>query len=256
MRKAFVIVSVSDRVEQLNNLLKSIRAIKKYDDFDICVLYQDYLGNIEKLDKRYIKRLFIYKKRLGCNCARILLLNQIKYDIYCNLDDDMELTEHTNYQPVIDKLVNDRNSGFILTNWARTRDLYEQKVPNMKDTFVKQCFIYQGGGMLYRDDVADFVRQLPLVETVFDEGWALTAYLNGYENYRYLGSLALHFICTKGGMRDWYKSVDYSKLQNLFPEFINYRKGKNGIEYHIPMDTDLTEKAKEMHKMKKEKFYV
>lgn len=251
MRKAFVIVSVSDRVEQLNALIRSIKLLHKYNDFDICVLYQDYLGNKDQLDTRFIDKLYIYPKRLGCNCARIMLLQKIHYDIYCNLDDDMELTEHTNYQPVIDKLMKDKSSGFILTNWARTREIYREKLPKMKDTFIKQCFIYQGGGMLYRDDVAELIRKLPLVETIFDEGWALTAYLNGYDNYRYLGSLALHFICTKGGMRDWYKSIDYTKLKNLFPKYINYRKGKDDIEYHIPIDTDLTDLAKEEHRRNK-----
>lgn len=244
MTKAFIIVSVSDRVEQLNNLIKSIRKFDKFNDFDICVLYQDYLNNKDKIDKTHIKRLFILPKRVGCNCARIMLLKKVKYDIYCNLDDDMEITEYTNYQTVIEKLLSDKSSGFILTNWAKSRSILKIKIPKMKDKFVKQCFVYQGGGMLYRDDVAQLIRNLPLKETVFDEGWALTSYINGYENYRYLGSLALHFVCSKGGMNSWYKSVDYRKLSNLFPQYINYRKCKNGIEYHIPDDNDLTIYAK------------
>lgn len=249
MKKTFVIVSVSDRIEQLNELMSGIRRDKRFDDFDICLLYQDYLNNEHLLRKDLVTKLIVHPKRLGCNCARIMLLREIKYDIYCNLDDDMTLMTFTDYSKPIKKLLNDKTSGFILTNWARTESLYEQKVKQMTDKFVKQCFIYQGGGMLYRDDVAELIRKLPLEETVFDEGWALTAYLKGYENYRYLGSVAIHSICTKGGMAQWYKDIDYTKLSLLFDKYINYRKAKDGVRYHIPIDSDLKTEAKAEHNM-------
>lgn len=247
MKKTFVIVSVSDRVEQLNSLMIGIRKDSGFNDFDICLLYQDYLNNEHLLRKDLVTQYFVYPKRLGCNCARIMLLQKIKYDIYCNLDDDMTLMPCTDYSNPIKKLLEDRSSGFILTNWARTEGLYYKKVQNMADKFVKQCFIYQGGGMLYRDDVAELIRKLPLQETVFDEGWALTAYLNGYDNYRYLGSVAIHSICTKGGMAQWYKDIDYTKLSLLYDKYIHYRKAKDGVRYHIPIDSDLKLEAKAEH---------
>lgn len=247
MKKTFVIVSVSDRVDQLNKLMEGIRNDKRFDDFDICLLYQDYLNNENLLRKDLVTQYYSYPERLGCNCARIMLLRKIKYDIYCNLDDDMMLMPCTNYEKPIKKLLEDKSSGFILTNWARTETLYNKKASAMVDRFVKQCFIYQGGGMLYRDDVADLIRELPLKETVFDEGWALTAFLNGYENYRYLGSVAIHSICTRGGMAQWYKDIDYSKLSLLYDKYISYRKAKDGVRYHIPIDSDLKLEAKAEH---------
>lgn len=259
MKKTFIIVSVSDRVEQLNELIASIRCYDKFNEFDICVLYQDYLNNIGLLDKRPITHLYVAPERLGCNCARIMLLRELEsrgfhYDIYCNLDDDMTLMPQTNYEPVIKRLATDPEAGFILTNWARTESLYVKKIGGMQDKFVPQCFVYQGGGMLYREDVAALIRKLPLKETVFDEGWALTAYLNGYVNYRYLGSVAVHAICTKGGMAQWYKDIDYSKLELLYDNYINYRKAKDGVRYHIPMDSDLTAAAKMQHQAFNQKF--
>lgn len=252
MTKTFIIVSVSDRVAQLNALLYSIRSQRQFDGFEVCVLYQDYLHNHNKIDRHMIDHLYVFANRLGCNCARILLLRKLHsegydYDIYCNLDDDMTLMPKTNYDAPIKKLMNDPECGFILTNWARTEALYEKKVAVMEDKFVPQVFVYQGGGMLYRHDVANHMRKLPLKETVFDEGWALTAYLYGYKNYRYLGSVAVHAICTKGGMAQWYKDVDYSKLSLLYDNYINYRKTKDGVRYHIPMDSDLTEAARMQH---------
>ena len=43
-RVTFVVVSVSDRVEQLNNLMESIMRFRKFDSYDVYLCYQDYLG--------------------------------------------------------------------------------------------------------------------------------------------------------------------------------------------------------------------
>lgn len=245
-RKAFVIVTISSRVESLNLLLKTIEQyVPDYDDWDICVYMQDNLGVKDQVDTSRITKLIVVDKLMGCNAARIALLKRIQYDIYCNLDDDIELTEYTHYEPAIQKCMQ-RGTGFVLTNWARTEELLMKKVPNMEDTFVKQALIYQGGGMLYTDEIASLVRTLPDTPTVFDEGWPLIAYINGYVNYRYLGSLAIHRVCTKGGMNEWYKSVDYSQLPNLFPQYINYEKSERG-EWHIPLDRNLTPLARKLH---------
>lgn len=246
-RKAFVIVTVSSRVDSLNKLLCTMEEyVPDFDAWDVCVYMQDNLGVKDKVDTSRITKLFVVDKLMGCNAARIALLKRIQYDIYCNLDDDIELTEYTHYEPAIRKCM-EPGTGFVLTNWARTEDLLAKKVPLMTDKFVKQALIYQGGGMLYTDEIAALIRKLPDTPTVFDEGWPLTAYLNGYTNYRYLGSLAIHRICTKGGMNEWYKSVDYDQLPNLFTQYINYKKALNG-RWHIPMDTELTELAKQTHK--------
>ena len=69
MKKTFVIVSVSDRVEQLNKLMEGIRSDSRFDDFDICLLYQDYLNNENLLRKDLVTQYYSQPKRLGCNCA-------------------------------------------------------------------------------------------------------------------------------------------------------------------------------------------
>lgn len=254
MKKAFVIVTISNRVNELNQLLESIaKNVSDFDSWDVCMLMQDNLGVKDQVEMRYVKNAYIYPELLGCNAARIALLKQPEmqdYDVYCNLDDDILLTPYTNYEPAIQKCLKP-DTGFVLTNWARTEKLMLAKVPKMKDEFVKQALIYQGGGMLYSNKIAKLIMGLPVVKTVFDEGWPLTAYLNGYTNYRYLGSLAIHKICTTGGMNSFYKQTDYGKLKNMFPEYIDYKMGKDG-RWLIPMDKDLTQKAKDLHKAKRE----
>lgn len=253
MKKTFVIVSVSSRVNDLNLLLDSMKKfLPDFDEWDISLLFQDNLGNADLIKREFITNFYVEPKLMGCNAARLTLLKKIRYDVYCNLDDDIELTQWTNYEPAIRKVL-ERGTGFVLTNWARTFPQVEAKARKMQDKFIKQALIYQGGGMLYNDIVADVVRKLPTKETVFDEGWPLSAYLAGYTNYRYLGSLAVHKICTTGGMREWYKAVDYDTLATDFGDYVEYRKAKNG-HYHIPMDTDLKPLAKKIHSDNKQKF--
>jgi hypothetical protein len=247
MNNCFIIISVSDRLDSLNSLLEQIRS-SQYKNWSIALLYQDYLNNIDQVKQNLIDELFVEPIRVGCNKARILLLQKVKkYDVYCNLDDDVELTQWTRYEPVVDMIMKNQGVGFVLTNWARTPELVIQKVPKMVNKFVPQILLYQGGGMLYNDTIADLMRKLPLIETVFDEGWSLTSYLNGFVNYRYLGSLSIHRTLTKGGMHEYYKNVDINRLGLLYGEYLNYRKTSKG-ETHIPIDSDIKWCAKEVHK--------
>lgn len=251
LKKAFVVVSISSRVDALNKMIETLETnIHDFPEWEICVLFQDNLGVADRINKKNITHLYIEKDLMGCNYARVELLRRIKqygYDVYCNLDDDIEITPYTNYDSAVAKCL-ESGTGFVLTNWTRTEKILEQKIPKISEKFVPQALIYQGGGMLYNDIIADLVRtKVPCTKTVFDEGWPLIAYINGYTNYRYLGSLAIHRICTTGGMNEFYKSVSYDDLPNLFPEYIDYKKGKNG-HWNIPLDADLTEKARTLHK--------
>lgn len=249
MKKTFVIISVSDRVEQLNELVKSICDFPKFKDYDINLLYQDYLGNADKIKYRWrYANIFTHPEKLGCHGARVALLREIEkkgsYDVYINLDDDMLLTEYTDYSKPIEKAL-EQGTGFVLTNWARTESLMLSKVPKMQDTFVKQALIYQGGGMVYANKIAKLMANLEVTAAMFDDIWPLTSYINGYTNYRYLGSLAIHSICTKGGMHLY---MQENKLPLLCKEYINYRYCKDGKSVHIPMDSDLNETARNLHK--------
>lgn len=248
MRKTFVIVSVSDRVNELNELLESIMHYDKFDDYDVCLCYQDYLGNADKIKyKERYATILVEPEKMGCNGARTHLLQHIDYDIYVNLDDDMLLVNETNYDKAIEKAL-EPSTGFVLTNWARSISILQQKIPKMKDKFVKQVMIYQGGGMVYSDKIAKLIREIPIKKTMFDDIWCITPYVNGYTNYRYLGSLALHFIGKTGGMQSFMREEN---PELACPEYINYRKGKRKNEWHIPIDSDINEYARQLHKENK-----
>lgn len=252
LKKTFVIVTVSDRVADLNILLESIICRPKFNDYDINILMQDYADKKDGIiQTERITNLFIVPERLGCNAARIMLLNKLNYDVYINLDDDMEFTDYTDFNRVIKKVC-EKETGFIIINWARNEKLLMQKVPKMRDVFVKQTMIYQGGGMVYSSKIAEIIKLLPQVPSVFDESWCLTAYLNGYTNYRYLGALSVHKICTRGGMNAFFKETDYAELELTNAKYIDYVLGKNG-RWCIPMDAQLNSLARETHEKNKEK---
>lgn len=247
MRKTFVIISVSDRVNELNALMESIIALPQFDSYDACLHYQDYLGNAGEIKhKERYKHIIITPQKMGCNGARVYLLQRISncgYDVYINLDDDMLLVPQTNYDKAIQKALC-ADVGFVLTNWARSEKLLKEKIPKMQERYIPQTMVYQGGGMIYSEKIAELIRQLPVEKTMFDDVWPITAYVNGYTNYRYLGSLALHFVCRSGGMR-LFMQEECPKL--ACPEYINYRKGKRPNEWLIPMDSDISEFAHFLH---------
>lgn len=247
-RITFVIVSVSDRVNELNHLVESIMKFPKFRDYDLCLCYQDYMGNADEIKyKERYATILIEPEKMGCNGARVHLLNHIKYDYYINLDDDMELVEQTDYTKAIMK-ASEAGTGFVLTNWARSRKILESKIPKMADKFVKQTMVYQGGGMVYSDKIANLIRKIPVKKTMFDDIWCITTYINGYTNYRYLGSLALHFICSTGGMRTFMRE---EQPELAATEYINYRKGKREGEWLIPLDSDINDWARFLHERNK-----
>ena len=243
MKKTFVIVSVSDRIPQLNGLIKSI-IDNGFADYNIALYLQDYQNRAHELEyKERYSNIFVVPNKEGCHAARVHLLQRIESDIYINLDDDMLLTPYTRYQKAIEKAL-EPGTGFVLTNWARTESLLMQKVPKMAEKFIPQIMCYQGGGMVYSDKIAKLMRELPADPFRYDDLWAITAYINGYTNYAYKGSLAIHSVCTKGGMRTW---MAENNPPYACAQYINYRKIQNGI-YAIGLDSDVNEYARKLHK--------
>lgn len=248
MTTAFVIVSVSDRVHQLNEMLASLQAQPSMRGHAIEILFQDPEGVAPLIRPvRPNMRLHVVPEKMGCHGARVELLRRIRYDRYINLDDDMILHDCTHYGPPLERCL-DPLTGFILTNWAKTEALMRAKLPRRREEYIPQILIYQGGGMLYRDEVADLIRALPVVKTAFDCAWPLTAYLHGLRNYRYMGSLAEHHICTAGGMRAF---MEETPLHLMATQWINFRhaKRRNGScnDVLIPLDGDVRQEAKDLH---------
>lgn len=214
---AVVMVTMADRIEMLNGFLASLA---EHGPKGVEVLFHvqspgpgsgwtlaEWQRRLELPEGVKVGHLMWSEFGKGCHWARVeLLCHAPRYSTYVNVDDDVELTEHTHWEPAIAKAQRP-GVGFVLTNWARTPALMLKKVPKMEDKFLPQVMVYQGGGMAYTDAVAELMRQLPQVHARYDDLWPLTAYLAGYRNFRYMGSLAVHRIMVKGGMNAYMRAT-------------------------------------------------
>lgn len=252
MTKTFIIASTGDRADGLERLLvslmpffskgwKAVIVAQKYADDDlkrVCSLHKDSV---------IVKK---FEKLIGAHTAKIVALNSVKSDIWCSLDDDMFAFEKTDYEKMAQLLLENRNIGFLSGNWAKT--FKQANAKEQIDELIPQKLVFTGGGLMFRDDVADIVRSIPNKQYLFDDClWAVYAYVNGYDNYRYRGSIAVHQICTKGGRRTW---IDATKAKDraLPPsEYLNVRPSKDKEGYCICIDKDVTKYADEKHKENK-----
>lgn len=249
-----VMVTVSERVQMLVNFLQSLA--EHEPNRDIAIHMQG-----DPSAKQYLKdnlpegiNIVHYMhtdERVGCHSARVMLLKELlevgEHTAFINVDDDVELIKETDWQPAVDKTT-EQGVGFVLTNWVKHPNALPKAISIMDPGFYPQVFVYQGGGMAYNREVAKLMSELVVQPARYDDIWPLTAYLNGYRNYRYRGSLAVHRIMLKGGMNTYMKS---EPRPLLCWDWVNYRPllGQPvGSDYSIPMDSDLKPKAKEMHK--------
>jgi hypothetical protein len=257
VKPTFIIVTVSDRVEQANALVGQLLDDPRFAGYGMCVRMQDPEGRVGEFQHRNRCTLFQLTDRLeGCHAARVLLLREAHkrgYDGYVNMDDDMEVTEHTDYEPALVK-AQERGCGFVMTNWARTRKLLDAKVPAMLDArrgkrFYSQVMLYNGGGMVYGRQVADIIVALPPIPTAFDCAWPLSVYLKGLQSYRDQGSLAIHKVCGTGGMRVF---MEATPLHVMGSEWLNFtpasRQDGSCLGVRIPLDKDIKPEARDKHK--------
>jgi hypothetical protein len=192
-------------------------------------------------------------RRVGMHSAKMAALRHVRRvcgsDPYvvCSIDDDMEFLPQTNLEPCVAKSL-DPMTGFVTANWvAHPNHLAKRKI---RHAFVKQPIVYTAGGMVFDRKVADIISALPDARYYSDNSkWSIAAYTAGLSNYRYLGSLAIHRICQKGGRRAWVIDNDVVPPD---PEMISVREGRpiaGKTEYLIGRSEDLTDHAHNLHKM-------
>lgn len=250
--KTFIIASTGDRAEGLERLIlsltpffkngwKAIVVAQKYDDK---ALAKACFSNIESITIKKIDKL------IGAHTAKLIALTSTKSDIWCSLDDDMFAFEKTDYDRMANILFENKNIGFLSGNWAKTFKQADKK--EKVDELVSQKLVFTGGGLMFRDDIADIVRSIPNKQYLFDDClWSVYAYVNGYDNFRYRGSVAVHQVCTKGGRRTWVDATQ--KKDRMLPpsEYLKVRPSKDKEGYCICIDKDVTKFADLLHKEKK-----
>lgn len=260
-RKTFVVASVGNRYSGLLELINSLVPFLT-GGWDIGLCLQAYTNDqVKRIDSILCKlpcRSYIstQDEMIGAHPAKVKILSEMTSDVWCSLDDDMLATLETDYDAMAYMVLSNKSIGFISGNWARNDNLAKSKI--IKDELVRQPVVYTGGGLVFRDDIASIIRKIPNEQYLFDDClWSGYAYCYGYENYRYLGSVAIHKICTSGGRISWLG--ENKKDKPLPPSWmfsVKRGKGSKGTqnEYLICSSSELTTLAKWMHvKYKKER---
>lgn len=254
MKKTFLICSLSGR---LQNLAKLITSLNDYKNWKLDLVLQKYSAKDYVIIDCHCKQVFGNRYKIftsnemtGPHMARCLALDADRSNVWCILDDDMfAVKDKTDYDKMADILFERKDIGLLSSNWRRTTGMLDKV--EVKDVLVKQNIVYTGGGMMFRQDMAEIIKSIPRVQYLFDNPlWSIYSYVNGYDNFRYLGSAAVHEICTKGGRRKWIKESQETRA--LPPsEWLRVRKGKgekDGFdEYLICDSSDVTEAAHKLH---------
>lgn len=235
-------------------------------DIHVHVHLQDNLGNeadVRKVIDAVVAKygleisLQVSPQLLSAYGARVSALKWLHeqglhFEHYVNVDDDIEVTEHTNWREAIVK-TDEPGVGFVITQWVRHPNQYDESVARLEPgKYSAPCImIYNGGGMAYNAEIAAIMRDLKVEPSQFEDLWPITAYRLGYNNYRALGSLAIHRTGSIGGRQAYVKQEPRPPLCS---KWINYRQlhgvGQGqwvGNNYSIPTDSDVRKKTKEEH---------
>jgi len=255
---AFLMVTTGDRAARALRCVDSI--IGRYaDSWAVRVLYQDYANadadriqhaarsaGIDYADARVPVLLGPYIAR-----RQALLRWGNDFDAWCNLDDDMTLLPQTNYAPAVARAA-EPGVGIVACNWVRSMAPALVARARYEDRFTRQAIVYTGGGYVYGPVVRDLIRRSAPQPWVFDNvQWSLTAYLHGLDNFRYLGSLAMHAVAGPGGRHRWTHSGTPTTRLRPDPRWVRLERslvGKGGDVWIMPPSDALTDDAHAQHR--------
>lgn len=186
-----------------------------------------------------------YDKKIGMHNAKRIALQEIESIasdyVVASIDDDMKFLPITNFD-AMGQLAQAKGVGIVSGNWVRSEKMLMSK--KIKPEIVKQHIVYTAGGMIFNSSIARKIIELGQQDYWCDNTeWSLVSYLNGYQNMRYLGSLAIHRILSAGGRKSW---VNNSDVKLPHSEYISLKKDAKG-GYHIPSGTEITSFAKGIH---------
>jgi hypothetical protein len=225
-------------------------------DWTWAVTFQEYSRQQVAMFRSLLGSALIYEKSYDFREAPYLIRNVMykalrgTVDVYCSLDDDMAfIPDMTNYASPAVKVM-EKGVGVISCNWVRSMSPGFMRRAQYRDEYIKQPLVNMSGGQVYTQAIADLVQKYPIRRYMFDDlNLSLVAYLEGYENYRYLGSLAIHGILKPDGMS---KLLDTVKMEIPEPEYVVTQPAKklhkfDGNDWIMPGSEALTPLSREMH---------
>jgi hypothetical protein len=169
-------------------------------------------------------------------------------DVWCNGDDDMEfLPGETDYQEAVAKAMQP-GVGVVSCNWIRSEG-FRKRAVYKKGSFIKQPIVNMAGGQIYARKIVRLLGTQPVKPYMFDDVQVgLAAYVAGYDNYRYQGSLLIHRIMAPGGLKVYFNAQTLPKPDARLLT-IRACKPVYGVDnnYYMPESSDLTAYAHLLH---------
>jgi len=179
--------------------------------------------------------------------ARMLARWRDEVDVWVSCDDDMEMLASVDYETLALRAL-EPSVGVVSGNWAKSESHLRNS--RFEVRFVRQPIVNMAGGMCYARKVVDVLLAAPVQPYMFcDVQVALLAYVAGFENFRYLGSLILHKIMSKGGLLQSYAQREFdlppADLMTVVPAAGGAVKMNN---YYMPSAKQLLPRAHELHR--------
>lgn len=256
MRKALSVPSV--RPEAFARFMASVEATPSLADWAVYPLFQCYGDEARRwAGHPRIPQSWTSDQPISPWVGRRWIYRHTEQapDVWVAADDDIEfLPDYTDLNSAALKAV-EVGVGCVSSNFARVpallrRSRYERR-------FIEQPIVNTSGGMAYGPAVVALMLEGPDTDYLFDDIEApLRAYVHGMVNYRWLGSLAIHAICTTGGLQVMYRQramvLPDKALITLHPSRDRHANGNN---YHIPGSRDLTTLAHAQHRQARASKY-
>jgi hypothetical protein len=178
------------------------------------IVYGFPLATIEEYSERYRP---VYPSRVS------LMQSHHEARTFINLDDDMEvIPAHTNYAKAITQS-RTFGVGVISCAWAKSEALLAKALEGMEDPWIKQPIVNMAGGQVYGQHVVTEMAKRIEAYQFDDVQAALRAYVAGYDNWRYRGSVIYHRIMKPGGLKEAFAQVSHAPND---PEYMRMEESK------------------------------
>jgi hypothetical protein len=249
----FLLSTVEDRIGLAEKFMQSVRRYRP--DWPVYVVAQSYSEASVRVMRRYGPQMRQLPHRLGPHVSKMIGLTWIRSEhtnvTICSVDDDMELTDRTNYDPILE-FVRRPHVGLVSAGWAP----HETRAATwpLVNAFVPQPIVYTGGGLFLTERIAAVLANtVPATTDYWSDNcqWSLATYLAGYENYRYRGSVTIHRVCRNGGRKAW---INERQRTMPDPAYLTMQPGVKPGEWHIGDSSGLTALAKETHRAARERL--
>lgn len=252
MKPTFLVPSV--RPDLMEALLRSWDARPWADQFQMAMALGDYSPeDRDRIVAMAGDRLYrlIELPRTPPFIVRQMVLDACPdVEAWIFLDDDMEFTGETNFSAPL-QAIETPGTGCISCNWVRNESPALRARARYEPTFIKQSLVNMSGGMVMPRAVAHLIRDHDRRPYTFcDIQASLISYLAGYENYRYLGSILIHRIMEKSGLKKSYKERAFDPPPS---QWLSARPCKPmydfaGQNHYMPIAKDLMPDAHDEHR--------